>query len=184
MKKHIHLLLLALVIATIALIQPNRIAHACTCVPLETSKKELAKSDFVFQGRVTTIIPIGISSYSVSFDVVNIWKGVEYRSVTLKEVYCPMYPTPSRMTIGKEYIIYANGDAPNFTFGLCTRTVDSQDINDEIKELGPGKYPAVDYPIHLRQDYLLYCFLLIAIMLAIVIPIAIIRRKNVGKNKT
>lgn len=188
MKKHIYLLLLAIVIAIIALIPPIRIAYACTCAPVGTAKEELAISDYVFQGRVTSVIPIGISVYSVSFDVIRVWKGIRYKSVTLKEVYCPLYQTPSSMMIGREYIIYARGEPTNPIFGLCSRII-SQDINDEIKELGTGTYPMIENPtpIYLRQEYVMYLcilILLVPVVIAIIyVYVTLIKRKNISNNK-
>jgi hypothetical protein len=48
-------LFIALGIAIIVSILPNNIVCACTCWPPGTAKEELANSDYVFQGKVTTI---------------------------------------------------------------------------------------------------------------------------------
>jgi hypothetical protein len=184
MKNHLHLLFLATIIATVGLMYPNQVAYACTCAPLGTAQEELANSDYVFQGRVTTVIPIGLSSYSVSFDIVKVWKGIGYKSMTLKEMYCPIYPAFSRMGVGKEYIIYAQGEVPDLTFGMCSRIRESQYINNEVKELGEGSRPTVNYPIYLRQDYLIYCLLSISIILVLIVSALHIKKKKHVQNRS
>ena len=181
MKNYIRLLFLAIVIVVVGLIYPKQIAYACTCAPIGGAQEELVNSAYVFQGKVTSVIPIGVSSYSVSFDVIKVWKGIGYKSITLNEVYCSAYPTPSFMKIGKEYIVYAKGDTPNLTFGMCSRIVESRHINDEVKELGEGARPTINYPIYLRQDYWIFSALIFAVFI-FTSSVIFIKKKKHGQN--
>ena len=122
-------------------------AHACSCMQPLSPDEELPKYDAVFSGKVTQVVeknsswPSTRSTYSVfvTFDVKNVWKGVQQETLVVKtansSASCGFFFEENR-----EYMVYATAyDGVEYLeVNSCSRTGLLSDAIEEIDELGPG----------------------------------------------
>jgi len=127
------------VVVTGILIMPGS-AHACSCVPPGSQQEELAESDAVFSGMVTSVT----NDATATFDVKRVWKGAVTGQDTVK--------TPENSAMcgfgfqeGKSYVVYASeNDDGEWHTTICTRTTSLDNARTDIEELGDARDPAND----------------------------------------
>ncbi len=186
-KKNCKLLFIMLFLSLFASLNSNSHVCACTCAPVGTTSEELQYADYVFLGKVTSITQLNVSSYSISFTVMNYWKGRRYETITIHEYNCQLSPSSSAFILGKDYIVYARGEYPDISINYCSRLITSDRIEDEIKELGLGQTPDLDVAVSKQQSnsfsilVLIFSFLIIVI---IAIALLIAHHKRIRSQKT
>ncbi|MFE1625191.1 hypothetical protein ACFLFF_00430 [Brevibacillus reuszeri] len=124
--------------------------YACSCAAPAPVKEALAQADAVFAGKVTEIVKprpnvLGVISSAdpvdVTFDVSQIWKGIETKRVTivtaLSSASCGF-----AFDMGKEYIVYSYKNQDNFLeTNICTRTQELTAASEDLASLGTGITP-------------------------------------------
>ena len=120
-------------------------AFACSCLPPGTPQEELGKSDAVFAGKVVQVsgqVDGGAAeTVEVRFEVSQVWKGAESRTVQLKtsgsSASCGF-----NFEQGREYVVYASQQEGNLTAGLCSRTALLASAAGDVAALGTGTTPS------------------------------------------
>lgn len=171
---------LSLFIITYFCIINTAIVSACSCVsPFPSPQESLEKSAAVFAGKVTNIdIPneIIISStdpVAVTFNVSEIWKGPDYRTLvvtTARDGVSCGYSFKQ----GEEYIVYAYEEEDKLSTNICWRTGLIADAGEDLQVLGKGNLPTnfgsnidVHQPIPIR--IFLFVFGIVVLILIIVV---------------
>jgi len=140
--------LATILVFLVAICASNPRAHACTCVPPLSVRREVTGSDIVFQGTILRIRTIrnqlGPPPDRVAvFQISRVWKGDLFAGTVEVRVggpICQSFPR-SLMSVGKDLIVYANRakDGQYFTT-ICTRTALAKESSD-FRELGSGLSP-------------------------------------------
>ena len=133
--------LAALVVITLSITCLTQNAFACSCIVPSAPLVELEKSDFVFSGKVKTIISFD-SEYGqallVSFEVKSKWKGDITEEVVLQtadNTAACGYPFKK----GESYIVYGNIYQNMMQTGLCTRTNLLDNAQEDLRDLDVGE---------------------------------------------
>jgi hypothetical protein len=124
--------------ATAALLGPVDLSLACSCTPPPSPLQELAESDAVFSGTVTTVeldesglVPVR----RIKFDVAQCWKGGIGSQIEIRtrdsEAACGRH-----FTFGVEYLVYAAGTATSLHTHLCDRTRRLAFAQEDLDQLG------------------------------------------------
>ncbi len=123
MKKTIYITL-ALIVFTFAAAGTSL---ACSCVATRESVKTQVSNAYkdstaIFSGKVTAIEQTADgNTYVVKFAVKDTWKGAGGTEITVRtETQSSM--CGYRFELGKEYLVYAYGDAGALGVGNCSRT--------------------------------------------------------------
>lgn len=125
------------------------LSYACSCIPSDSVRQELALSDVVFTGKVLQLIdknkekPTKSSAdpIAVHLQVKEIWKG-------LKESEVIIYTERDTASCGfpfeknQEYIVYAMEDDGELRASICSRTAPLLAAPEDIEELGKGQLPS------------------------------------------
>lgn len=136
--------LILLLIGLWASMNPQQVS-ACSCVRPGSPSEELANSEAVFRGTVTSVREFerGDGTWSsmdpttVEFDVTTVWKGSLHQTMAF---------TTARSSAscgftfeeGVEYMVYSwDGSGVS----LCSRTRSVSEAQDDLKELGEGSAP-------------------------------------------
>jgi hypothetical protein len=181
-KRNCKLLVTALILSILASLNPNGHVCACTCAPIRTASEELQSADYVFLGKVTSIIPLSFSSYSITFTVQEYWKGNRYKTITIHEYNCQLSPSLSAFFFGADYIVYARGEYPDISMNYCSRLIFANSIEEEIKELGLGQSPNLETPVYKHQNNSFYIIILLSsffILALFIIVFLILRNKRI-----
>lgn len=135
----------------LSLIAPQK-ACACTCGFNGDPQFEYGRADFVFWGKPKYITIQGANEFVILFEVKRVWKGYPYRSMRINENDCPLWiDLIPRVEIGKEYIIYAYGDAPQIFINECSRIIEIKVAGNDLKVLGEGESPTIEYQFAIPQ---------------------------------
>lgn len=118
-------------------------AFACSCAPPGSPSEELERSTAVFSGRVVGMeVPSGriVSSadpVAVTFEVYTVWEGPRSDRVTVTTARWSLscgYPFEA----GKEYLVYARGEADDLQVSLCSHTKPLGLAAGDLDALGNG----------------------------------------------
>jgi len=132
------LLLVAGVLVLTGLVQQ---VFACTCLPPESPADELERSTAVFAGEVTSVkapsgpITSSADPIAVTFQVYTVWKGSHSDTFTITTARSSAscgYPFET----GKEYLVYAHGEADDLQVSLCSRTKPLTLASSDLVALG------------------------------------------------
>ena len=121
----------ALSCATLLVASPSR---ACDCAPLPDAPEALAAAAAVFRGTVVDIGGAIDPRIRVVFEVEAVWKGPQEEllevSTSENEALCGF-----GFEMGREYLVFAFGDAPDLFTNICMRTALSSE--GDADALGP-----------------------------------------------
>jgi len=160
------------------------LVDACSCLPPSSPKVSLEEANAVFAGKVIDIdTPNGISiggadPVRVIFEVSEIWKGSDFKTVTIttaRDSTSCGYPFRK----GEEYIVYAYSEGGELSTNLCSRTNLLANAKEDLEELGSGNLPAnpgSDYVY--PKSNLVQILSIIAIVLILIVFITWIIRKH------
>lgn len=163
------------------------IASACSCVYPDPPQESLKKSTAVFAGKVTNMdIPNGIVISSadpviVNFDVSEIWKGPDYRTLivtTARDGASCGYSFEQN----EEYIVYAYGEEDELITNICTRTNLFANAQEDLKELGKGNLPTnsgsnINY-VHQTSNLIQILSIVLGVIVLIVIIVVVGKYKK------
>lgn len=204
MKLIARILFVVFLVAFVVLAIPKK-AYACSCVEYNSIKEQIEEdastADAIFIGRVTKIEEVGEEKLKVTFSVLRVWKGPQYR-ILFVETYNPETTAacgfPFRISV--EYIVFAYRDDLNFMAGACSATSDNAlgYQNQVTQILGDGKSPNLDNPDVSQEDlvqtpnqvegatlpYMIIGICSIEIALAIVVTVWWIRSSAKRSNKS
>ena len=112
----------------------------CNCLPLGSALEQLERQDAVFSGSVIEIIMVEDELLSIKFDVIDVWKGVEGKEIT---VYTGSHDgiCGYNFQMNKDYLVYANWNNEAKRLGiigvsLCSRTRLLIEASEDLSELG------------------------------------------------
>ena len=130
-------ILLGIFIVSMFVISFSSLISACSCVIPGSPQEELEKSDFVFQGKVISVIKEGEmykEKYKVTFNVSQGWKGdvpQEFEIYTSdSSASCGYY-----FAEGEEYVVYARNVEEKLQVDLCSRTNNIKGAKDDLEIL-------------------------------------------------
>lgn len=121
---------------------------AASCAPPEPPQQNLQRSDAVFSGEVVSIGDNFIyslfgSDYSVTFNVIEAWKGATTTTITVNNRNDSVFLSGSSLKFpfkqGERYLVYAYHDSEigNLTTNGCKGTKLLNDATADLRELGP-----------------------------------------------
>ncbi|MEK9198105.1 hypothetical protein ACH0B5_01975 [Ureibacillus sp. 179-F W5.1 NHS] len=124
-------------------------SYACSCVQPESPQKELNGRDFVFSGKVKSIMdPNEHAIIKSSADLLEIhlkvnetWKGIDETEVIVfterESASCGF-----SFTANEDYLVYGDNENGKKKVISCSRTTPLVDASADIHELGEGEKPA------------------------------------------
>lgn len=140
MKKILSVAVFLILLTSLAVDIPR--TYACSCIMPEPPLVSMEKSDAVFAGRVTNIVPPAnmmttLDENKITFDVSTYWKGIDRNPV---QIFSAMSSASCGYEFeeGKEYLVYAHESDGKLVTGLCTRTALLADATEDLKALGEG----------------------------------------------
>ena len=132
------------------------VGQACQCPEPLPPDEALQQADAVFLGTLTKFELIGHLDMSAgpqtslrwvrvaTFDAVTVWKSTPQPFITvstgLKDEDCGY-----DFIVGRQYLVYASGQADALQTGRCARTRGVEQAGDDLVALGSGT-PAVSEP--------------------------------------
>lgn len=125
---------------------PVPYANACSCIPPAPPQESLKQAVAVFTGKVVSIKnPQGIFESSldpikVTFEIREIWKGVEGKTLSLTTAQSSASCGVS-FEQGKDYIVYAHEGKEGLEASLCSRTTEIANASEDVEALGVGAQP-------------------------------------------
>jgi len=132
--------------ATLLVASPSR---ACDCAPPPAAPEALAAAAAVFRGTVVGIGRAVDSKILVVFEVEAVWKGPQEEvlevSTAENEALCGF-----GFEMGREYLVFAFGEAPDLLTNICTRTALSSE--GDADALGPPLWVRGDPQSFQRGD--------------------------------
>ncbi|URN93551.1 MAG: hypothetical protein NAG76_17180 [Candidatus Pristimantibacillus lignocellulolyticus] len=143
-RQVVHLFIIVIILLSGLMVGEQKSAYACSCAMAPGSyEKELADSDYVFDGVVTnkkekkSLLGTISSDDPVewTFQVNGSWKGEVTEVATvysaLSSVSCGY-----EFKVGKRYAVFANGTNDLIKVSLCSKTMQIADNSDIFTELG------------------------------------------------
>jgi hypothetical protein len=132
---------LSLVLATAVVAGSPAEALGCSCAAPATPADALARSSAAFVGRVIDIDKPFLDSlgltrsglHDVTFRIDRAWKGVSGDTVVIR-TRLTGESCGYRFDIGRDYLVYASGDAALIT-GICTGTRPAEGAEADFKAL-------------------------------------------------
>lgn len=160
------------------------IVSACSCAsPFPSPQESLKKSTVVFAGKVTGMdIPNGIvistaDPVLVTFDVSEIWKGPDYKTLvvtTARDGVSCGYSFEQ----GEEYIVYAYGEEDKLSTNICSRTELIANAKEDLQGLGKGNLPTNSGSnINIHQTFnLIQIFSIVFGIIVLIVIIVVVRK--------
>ena len=131
--------LTALTSTLLLLILAIRPAAGCSCIPPPPPRKALADAVAVFSGKVLKVDKTKPRLYSVTFEVVRIYKGVKTAKVDVATATSSA-ACGYNFAVGQSYLVYCYGKKGLAT-NICTRTTSLKSAKKDLDALGKGKVP-------------------------------------------
>lgn len=169
MKKIILLLLIfvSLLVLNISLV------NACSCIQPAPPLESLEQSSAVFAGKVVDItVPRRINIRSddpikVTFEVSQIWKGPDYKTIILTTARDGVSCGYS-FKENEEYIVYTYGEEDELSTSICSRTKLLSNAQEDLQDLGAGDLPTISDSNYLDKNSNFMLVTSIAIILIII----------------
>lgn len=167
-------LLLSVLVITGLLTVNAQTAHACSCMIPGSPLEEMERSSFVFSGTAieveadSTIGDLNPLGYTVTFEVIESWKGVESSKVTVHTA-ADSAACGFPFEEGKDYIVYASELEDGIQVYSCGLTSLLADAN--VSELGEGttvfSKPVDRLPEESNLPYIVFAVILTAVTITI-----------------
>lgn len=126
-----------LVVAVAGWLVPSA-ARACSCLPPPPPEEAFDNAAAVFEGRRTSVAGEGMQ-LRFSFDVARVWKG-EVGAQTEIHTASDSAACGRNFVAGQTYLIYAyRGPDGRLGDGLCSRTRETTQAQEDLAVLGPGR---------------------------------------------
>jgi len=170
------LLLVAGALVLMGLVQQ---AFACTCLPPESPERELERSTAVFAGEVTSVetpsgqITSSADPVAITFEVYTVWKGPHTNTFTITTARSSA-SCGYAFEMGKEYLVYARGEADDLQVSLCSRTKPLTRARGDLAELRKGNQTSVSAMLR-AYKYPLIAAVVIVVALGVGIKLLVSR---------